>query len=115
MALVRSYSRLRSRRLPTRPGLLPPDQILEAQVHGLVAIADQDVEVGVDHRGLVAVRDLEGRGLDAVGLVGLGLELGVCNRIDDSALTRPPEAISYSRSMSPIWGASGANSGCVFR
>ena len=49
------------------------DQVAEVEHLALVAVAHQDVEVGVDHRRLVAAGHLEGRRLDAVRLVRLGL------------------------------------------
>ncbi len=49
----------------------------------LVAVANQDVEVGVDHRLLVPAGDLEGLGANTVHLVGLGLQIWMLRRVDD--------------------------------
>ncbi len=48
------------------------DQVAETKHLVLVAVADQDVEIGVDHGRFIATCDLEGCGADAISLVGFG-------------------------------------------
>ena len=90
MARVRSYSRLRSRTSiwPSRKEL-NFDQVAEVDDLVLVAIADEDVEIGVDHADLIAPGDLEGRGLDAIGLVRLASKSGFLAGSTISTLTLP--------------------------
>ena len=57
------------------------DEVLKVEHHVLVAITYKNVEVGVDHRRLIAPFHLERRRLNAVALVGLGLKLGVGGRV----------------------------------
>ena len=56
--------------LSTAPGLYL-DDLLVVERNELVAIPHQDVEVGVDHRGLVALRDPKRLGTNPVYLIGL--------------------------------------------
>jgi hypothetical protein len=62
---------------------LDVDQVLKAERLELIAVLDQDVEIGVDHRGLILGRGLEGDGADPVLLAGLALELGRALRVDE--------------------------------
>ena len=62
------------------------DEITEAEHHVLVAVADQDVEVGVDDRRFVAARHLERCRPDAVGLVCLSLDVRILGRVNDLQL-----------------------------
>ena len=59
------------------------DQILKGEGLVLIAVADQHIEVGVDHRSLVAGGELEGDALDAVVLVRLLLDLRVRRRVEE--------------------------------
>ena len=56
----------------------------------LIAIPDQEVEIGIDDRCLVAVADAEGAGLNAIDLVGLSLQLLIIARIEDLDLDLAP-------------------------
>ena len=62
------------------------NEVLEVQHFGLVTVTDENVEVGVEDRGLVAARHLERRRADAVDLVGLGLRVGILGGINDFQL-----------------------------
>ena len=62
------------------------DEVLEVERLVLVAVAHQDVEVGVDDGGLVAPGHLERQRPDAVGLVGLGFLVRVSGRVYDVQL-----------------------------
>lgn len=58
------------------------DQVAKAEGLKLVAILDEDIEVGIGHRGLVFAGGLERNGLDIVFLSGLLLHLGIFLGID---------------------------------
>ena len=55
----------------------------------LVAIADQQLEIRVDHRCLIAIRHLKCHRLDTIGLVGFRLFFGVVGRIDEVQFNHP--------------------------
>jgi hypothetical protein len=84
MARVISNSGLRSSTSgwPADSGL-DLDEVAKAQGLVLAAVLHQHVEIGIHQRGLVAVRDLERRCLDAEFLVGLLLGGGVLGRVDE--------------------------------
>ena len=56
----------------------------------LVTVADQDIEVRIDYRGLIAALHLERHRPDAVGLVGLRFFFCILCRIDDLQLHFAP-------------------------
>ena len=59
------------------------DQIPEAQGLELVAVLNEQIEIGVGHRRLVFARRLQGHRPDAVLLAGLLLQLRMLQRIDE--------------------------------
>ncbi len=58
------------------------DQILEVEDHVLVPVLDQQVEIGVDHRGFIPAADLERGRANTITLVDLRLHFRIFDGID---------------------------------
>ena len=74
--------------LPIRADL-DLDEVAEAQLFVLVAIAHQDVKIGVDHRGLVLAGGLEGHRLDAIFLPRLLFQFRRLQGVDELNSDQP--------------------------